>query len=112
VFELLDSPEEAPDEPTQELTGPIRGDVSIARRLLLLRQGAGHPRHFGEAKSGQRVAIVGPTGSGRTTLVNLLLPLLRGRGGDILIDAPQRAKHEPRAAARALRHGAAGHLAV
>ena len=39
-----------------------------------------------EVKSGQRVAIVGPTGCGKTTLINLLMRFYDVNGGEILID--------------------------
>ena len=38
------------------------------------------------AKPGQKIAIVGPTGAGKTTLVNLLMRFNEINGGDILID--------------------------
>ncbi|MDE5631143.1 MAG: ABC transporter ATP-binding protein/permease, partial [Bacilli bacterium] len=39
-----------------------------------------------EAKSGKKIAIVGPTGAGKTTMVNLLMKFYEINGGDILID--------------------------
>ncbi len=39
-----------------------------------------------EAKPGQKIAIVGPTGAGKTTIVNLLMRFYEADGGDVLID--------------------------
>ncbi|MBF4634852.1 ABC transporter ATP-binding protein [Agreia pratensis] len=87
TFELLDADEQQPDEVTAEL--PIRTDghvrfddvsfsydpeKSLIESLSL------------EAKPGQTVAIVGPTGAGKTTLVNLVMRFYELTGGRILLD--------------------------
>jgi ATP-binding cassette subfamily B protein len=88
VFELLDAPEQEPDPvPAAALPQPVRGrvvfeDVSfryvedqpLIEDLSLV------------AEPGQTVAIVGPTGAGKTTLVNLLMRFYEIDGGRITLD--------------------------
>ena len=87
VFTLLEQ-QELSDESakTARLDNP-RGDVSFRN----VRFGYSPDREIihdfsAELHSGQKVAIVGPTGAGKTTLVNLLMRFYETDGGDILID--------------------------
>ena len=64
------------------------------------------------AEPGQTVAIVGPTGAGKTTLVNLIMRFYELDGGRITLDGVDIADVDARRAARRDRHGAAGHVAV
>ncbi|MCL1805469.1 MAG: ABC transporter ATP-binding protein/permease [Clostridiales bacterium] len=87
VFELLDE-EELEDEShkTARLID-VKGDVSFAGLSFGYREDKTVIHDFSaEVKAGQKVAIVGPTGAGKTTIVNLLMRFYELGGGDILID--------------------------
>ncbi len=87
VFRLLDAPPEAPDSPDAVELTDVCGDVCFenvhfsydGERTIL------SDLSF-EAKAGQTIAIVGPTGAGKTTLVNLLMRFYDPQGGRILLD--------------------------
>jgi ATP-binding cassette subfamily B protein len=88
VFELLDEPEEQPDavEPAS-LGGRTRG--AVAFEDVSFRYEPDRPLIDGlslRVEAGQTVAIVGPTGAGKTTLVNLLMRFYELDGGRITID--------------------------
>ena len=86
VFELLDEVEEAADlETARELERP-QGDISFEDVQFgygeeLLMDGVNF-----SVRAGQKVAIVGPTGAGKTTLVNLLMRFYEVQGGSIRVD--------------------------
>lgn len=87
VFELLDEPEEPPDPATEIETpaGPGRVEFEHVR----FAYHPGHPVIHDlslVAEPGSTVAIVGPTGAGKTTLVNLLMRFYDVDSGRILID--------------------------
>ena len=87
VFEFLKEPAEAPD-PVPATTLPVvRGEVEF--RDVVFGYDAKTPviKHLSaHIRPGQRVAIVGPTGAGKTTLVNLLMRFYDIDSGQILID--------------------------
>jgi ATP-binding cassette subfamily B protein len=87
VFALLDADEQDPDPKNPASLGQVRGkvefrdvsfhysqDVPLIERLSL------------SVEPGQTVAIVGPTGAGKTTLVNLLMRFYEVTGGSITVD--------------------------
>ncbi len=87
VFEFLDAVEEAPDEaPTRSRPAP-RGRVELERVSFRYRPDEPLIADFSLAvEPGQTVAIVGPTGAGKTTVVNLLMRFYEIDGGRILLD--------------------------
>ncbi len=86
VFELLDEANEIPDCENPE--NPVaRGSVRLDN--VSFRYVPERPLIEGlslDAKSGQRIAIVGPTGCGKTTLINLLMRFYDVNGGEIDVD--------------------------
>ena len=87
VFEFL-SAEEMSDESniTQELTD-VKGDVTFDHVQFGYLENKIIIKDFSaEIKAGQNVAIVGPTGAGKTTIVNLLMRFYDTNSGDIKID--------------------------
>nr|WP_241236407.1 ABC transporter ATP-binding protein [Brevibacillus marinus] len=87
VFELLDEEEEEPDaEHAVELEKP-QGAVSFRQVRFGYAADAMLIDDLNiDVEPGQMVAIVGPTGAGKTTLVNLLMRFYELNGGSITID--------------------------
>ena len=89
VFEFLDA-EEMADESAKPALGDrtVRGEVEFDH-VRFTYDGADKPviKDFSaHALPGQKVAIVGPTGAGKTTMVNLLMRFFEIDGGEIRID--------------------------
>ncbi len=87
VFELLDQPEELPDsEDSVEGSAP-EGVVRISNVDFGYKENNPIIENLNmDVKSGQTIAIVGPTGAGKTTLVNLLMRFYELWDGSITID--------------------------
>ena len=87
VFEILDEPEEVVNEVDVPLPTEIRGDVTFENVSFSYVADKPLIKNFNvEVKSGQTVAIVGPTGAGKTTLINLLMRFYDVTDGAIKID--------------------------
>ena len=87
VFRLLDENPEAPDrEEAEELTN-VKGDVRLEHVQFGYVPGRTiiHDLSF-QASPGKLIAIVGPTGAGKTTLINLLMRFYDPDKGQILVD--------------------------
>ncbi|QNP61613.1 ABC transporter ATP-binding protein [Streptomyces genisteinicus] len=87
VFDLLDAPEESPDPARPLRPGPPRGRVAFEHVAFRYEPGTPLVEDLSlTAEPGQTVAIVGPTGAGKTTLVNLLMRFHEVTGGRITLD--------------------------
>ena len=87
VFALLDEPEQCADSPDARPLSQCRGDVLLENvcfsydpKKPLLQNLCLH------AKPGMRIAVVGPTGCGKTTLINLLMRFYELDRGTISVD--------------------------
>ncbi|CAN5202142.1 ABC transporter ATP-binding protein [soil metagenome] len=86
VFEILDIPPEVDDAPPRA-TAAVRGDVRFDHVTFAYRPGTTILDDVSlEAKPGQMVALVGPTGAGKTTIINLLTRFYEIGAGAISID--------------------------
>ena len=86
VFELIDAPEEMPDSPSAKKLEPVTGSVEIQDVSFSYVPEKPLIRHFDlKVAPGQRVAIVGPTGCGKTTLINLLMRFYDVNDGKIVL---------------------------
>ncbi|MGE5560285.1 MAG: ABC transporter ATP-binding protein [Chloroflexota bacterium] len=87
VFEILDEPEEAPDRPDAiELTQP-QGEVRFEHVRFGYKPEVTLMQDMNiDVRAGQTIAIVGPTGAGKTTLVNLLMRFYEIADGRITVD--------------------------
>ena len=90
IFELIDEPRYAPDKENAPALTDVEGNIDLDnvefsytpdRELI-----KGLNLH---AKKGQRIAIVGPTGCGKTTIINLLMRFYDVNGGTIRIDGKE-----------------------
>ncbi|GGO83870.1 multidrug ABC transporter ATP-binding protein [Wenjunlia tyrosinilytica] len=93
VFELLDAPEQEPDPAEPARPEAVRGRVAFED--VSFRYQPDKPLIHGLSLAvdpGQTVAIVGPTGAGKTTLVNLLMRFYEVSGGRITLDGADIAK--------------------
>ncbi|MFI8516882.1 ABC transporter ATP-binding protein [Streptomyces sp. NPDC085481] len=87
IFELLDAGEQEPDAPVSEKPVDFKGKVALEQ--VAFRYEADKPLIEDlslAVEPGQTVAIVGPTGAGKTTLVNLLMRFYEVTGGRITLD--------------------------
>lgn len=87
IFALLDAPEETPDVKKNSLPKTVKGAVEFKNVSFGYTPDHILMKNINLTVSpGQKVAIVGPTGAGKTTLVNLLMRFYEIGEGSILID--------------------------
>ncbi|MGW1140218.1 ABC transporter ATP-binding protein [Streptomyces zhihengii] len=87
VFDLLDAPEESPEPARPLRPGRPGGRVSFEKVAFRYEPGTPLVEDLSlTVRPGQTVAVVGPTGAGKTTLVNLLMRFHEVTGGRIVLD--------------------------
>ena len=87
VFELIEAPVQTPDPENPEVPDTFRGGMEIQNLRFSYVPEKPLIENFNlEVKPGQRIAIVGPTGCGKTTFINLLMRFYDPQEGHILLD--------------------------
>ena len=87
LFELMDSPDKTPDSENAKPLENVKGNIEFNNVSFSYTADRPLIKEFNlKVKQGQRVAIVGPTGCGKTTLINLLMRFYDVRSGEIKID--------------------------
>ena len=87
VFEILDEKEEEPDVENPVKLDDVKGEVVCDNVKFSYEKGQSLIENWSlKVKPGQTVAIVGPTGAGKTTIVNLLMRFYEIDGGKIMVD--------------------------
>lgn len=86
VFELLDEVEQIPEPDKAKVLTLPRGEVKLEKVTFGYGEDILIENMNIDVKPGQTIAIVGPTGAGKTTLVNLLMRFYEIKSGKILVD--------------------------
>jgi ATP-binding cassette subfamily B protein len=95
IFGLLEEDEEKEPEDNSQLPDRIKGEVEFRHVKFGYHKDKTIIKDFSlTAHAGQKIAIVGPTGAGKTTLVKLLMRYYDLDGGTILLDGHDIAKYD------------------
>ena len=87
VFELIEAPERSPEPEHPQCPDPVKGAVDIRNLKFSYVPEKPLIDNFNlSVQPGQRIAIVGPTGCGKTTFINLLMRFYDPKGGEIRLD--------------------------
>ena len=87
VFDLIEAPAQTPEPQTPEKPDTVRGAMEIKDLTFSYTPDKPLISEFTlSVEPGQRVAIVGPTGCGKTTFINLLMRFYDPQGGQIALD--------------------------
>lgn len=87
VFELIEEEPQIPDAPDAAVLSHVKGDVTLDQVNFSYLPERPLIEDFNlQVKPGQRVAIVGPTGCGKTTLINLLMRFYDVNSGSIQVE--------------------------
>ena len=86
IFETMDEPVVVDDAPDAETLPPITGDVSFNDVSFAYEEGINVLEHLDlHVRAGESIALVGPTGAGKSTVINLLCRFYNLNSGRILL---------------------------
>lgn len=87
IFELIDETPQTPDPENAKILYDVEGNVDLSHVKFSYQPGKKLIEDFNlQVNQGQRVAIVGPTGCGKTTMINLLMRFYDVNDGSIHVD--------------------------
>lgn len=87
IFEMMDEPITVDDAPDAEEMPEIKGDVHFEDVTFAYEEGINILENLSfDVKAGESIALVGPTGAGKTTIVNLISRFYNINGGRVKID--------------------------
>ncbi len=86
IFETMDEPVVVDDAPNAETLPPISGEVDFEDVTFAYEEGINVLEHMDlHVRAGESIALVGPTGAGKSTVINLLCRFYNLNGGRILL---------------------------
>lgn len=87
IFELIEEPAQVPDKEDARALTDVKGEISLEQVYFSYVPEKKLIQNFNlSVKPGQRIAIVGPTGCGKTTVINLLMRFYDVDSGSIKVD--------------------------
>lgn len=87
IFDFIDETPQTPEKEGAYVLEQVQGSVDLQEVSFSYEENQKLIEHLNlQVKPGQRVAIVGPTGCGKTTMINLLMRFYDVTGGKILVD--------------------------
>ena len=95
IFETMDEPVTVDDVPGAEDLPPISGEVDYEDVTFAYEEGLNVLEHMDlHVKAGESIALVGPTGAGKSTVINLLSRFYNLNGGRILLHGKDGQAHD------------------